>query len=279
MPTPTFHLDRYLDRIGLPVSPRTDLDGLGAVQAAQLRAVPFENLDVIMGGGIEVEPDAVFRKLVTNERGGYCFECNGLLCNALLALGFDARLLLGRVVGDRVDGTVPARTHAIVEVQLDGAPYIADCGFGARTMRAPIRLEDGATCADDVGRGGCRVQRDDAFGWRLARTAPGEPDRDLFVFDQLIVYPADIAIGNHWTSTHPSCHFTQRPLVVRHTDAGRRVLNGRRFTVHEGGEPAEQALDSAAEWLAAIRDRFGIALEPSAAQLEALWGMATAAEF
>ena len=88
-------------------------------------------------------------------------------------------------------------------------------------------------------------------------------------------------VGGHQGDDAPSVEDAreQRPLVVRHTDAGRRVLNGRRFTVHEGGEPAEQALDSAAEWLAAIRDRFGIALEPSAAQLEALCGMATAAEF
>ncbi len=218
-----FDLDRYLSRLGLDAPHSPDLRGLSAVQAAQLQAVPFENFDVLLRDAVDLNPAAIFSKLVERNRGGYCFECNLLLRDALRALGFEARVLLGRVVLDRVGGPVPARTHAIVEVQLAGTPYVVDCGFGARTPRAPLMLEDGAE------GGGCRVQDDAEFGWRMLQVTPGEPPRFLYVFDRARVYPSDIAIGNHWTSTHPSSHFTQRPLAVRHTRAGRIALDGRRL--------------------------------------------------
>ena len=51
-------------------------------------AVPFENLDVLLGRRISLKPDAIFRKLVTDRRGGYCFEQNSLLRDVLTTLGF-----------------------------------------------------------------------------------------------------------------------------------------------------------------------------------------------
>jgi N-hydroxyarylamine O-acetyltransferase len=218
---PVFDLDRYLERIGLSSAPSPDLDGLEAVQAAQLRAVPFENLDVLLTGQIDVEPDAIFDKLVRRGRGGYCFECNLLLREALLALGFEARTLLARVVIDRVDGPVPARTHAIVEVQIGDRHYAADCGFGAQTPRGVLQLPDGTTRDGDAA---WRLQDDPQFGVRLLKEDPDRPPHDLYVFDFIEVHPADIAVGNHWTSTHPSSHFTQKIVAVRQNDGGRVAI-------------------------------------------------------
>jgi N-hydroxyarylamine O-acetyltransferase len=272
VPGPPFDLDRYLDRVGLRAAPSPDLEGLAAVQAAQLRAIPFENFDVLLGPGIDVATAAVYEKLVTRRRGGYCFECNTLLRDALGALGFEARTLLARVVIDRVDGPVPARTHAVVKVRLGADAYIVDCGFGAQTARAPLRLEDGAEGGDaPASRGGWRLRADREFGWRLLRTEPDEPPRDLYVFDESRVYPADIALGNHWTSTHPSTHFTRRPIGVRHTDEGRVVLNGRRLIEHVGSAVEERVVDAPDAWLEAIRTRLGIPLEIDAGQIERLW--------
>lgn len=269
---PPFDLDRYLDRVGLPGPPPAAIDGLRTVQSAQLRGVPFENLDVVLGRGVDVAPSAVYEKLVVRRRGGYCFECNTLLRNALEALGFEARTLLGRVVIDRVDGPVPARTHAVVEVRLGASAYIVDCGFGAQTPRSPLRLQDGAEGGDTpASRGGWCLHSDPEFGWRLFRIEPGEAPRDLYVFDESRVYPSDIALGNHWTSTHPSTHFTQRPLAVRHTDAGRVVLNGRRLIEHVDGALEEQTLDSEDALLEAIHDRIDIPVEVDADQLRHLW--------
>ncbi len=267
-----YPLDRYLDRLGLDAAPQADADGLALVQAAQLRAVPFENFDVLLGRGVNVAPAAVFEKLVTRRRGGYCFECNTLLRDGLAAMGFEARTLLARVVVDRVDGPVPARTHAIVEVRWRGDVYVCDAGFGAQTPRAPLRLEDGAAGGDEpASPGGWRLRADPQFGWRLSRTEPDAPPRDLYLFDRSRVYEADIALGNHWTSTHPSTHFTQRPVAVRHTLDGRRVLNGRRLIEHAGDASNERAIESADALLETIRNALDIPLDVDAHGVTRMW--------
>ncbi|HEY6785968.1 MAG TPA: arylamine N-acetyltransferase, partial [Trebonia sp.] len=68
-------LDAYLDRLGLageplPVTGET----LGRLCQAHLAAIPFENLDILLGRGIRVDLESIQAKLVGARRGGYCFE-------------------------------------------------------------------------------------------------------------------------------------------------------------------------------------------------------------
>uniref|UniRef100_UPI0025F78BB1 arylamine N-acetyltransferase family protein n=1 Tax=uncultured Phenylobacterium sp. TaxID=349273 RepID=UPI0025F78BB1 len=118
-----FDADAYLKRIGLTAPPEPTVEGLNALQRAQVLAIPFENFDIMLGRGISLEPDAVFDKLVRRRRGGYCFEINGLLLTALQAFGFEARALLGRV---HLMGQTTGRSHQISLVTIDGTHWIAD---------------------------------------------------------------------------------------------------------------------------------------------------------
>ena len=61
------------------------------------RSIPFENLDVLLGRPISLEPEALFQKLVVERRGGYCFEQNLLFKAALEALGYEVEPHLARV--------------------------------------------------------------------------------------------------------------------------------------------------------------------------------------
>ena len=81
-----FDLTAYLARIDLPARPTLDAAGLARLQHAHRLAIPYENLDVILGRGIAIDSASVFAKLVTARRGGYCFEHNRLFGDALSAL-------------------------------------------------------------------------------------------------------------------------------------------------------------------------------------------------
>ena len=85
--------------------------------------------------------DDISQKLVTRGFGGYCFEHNKLVLSVLSELGFEARLLLAKVVYNR-DVDV-ARTHRITLLNLDGEDYIVDAGFGHFGARFPVKLELG----------------------------------------------------------------------------------------------------------------------------------------
>src|SRR6202165_5790131 len=89
-----FDLDAYLERIGL--SGRPDI---AEVHRAHVTSIPFENLDPHRGVAVSLDPLDLQRKLVTERRGGYCFEQNLLLKAALEALGAEVDLLLSPVRG------------------------------------------------------------------------------------------------------------------------------------------------------------------------------------
>lgn len=80
-------LDPYLHRIGVPAPHRPDLPTLRAILRGHTRVIPFENLDPFLGIPVSLDLDHVPRKLVHEGRGGYCFEQNLLLGEALRSLG------------------------------------------------------------------------------------------------------------------------------------------------------------------------------------------------
>ena len=72
-------LDAWLARLGIAAPPSPTLQALDAVLAAHLATIPFENVDPLLRRPVRIDLDAVFDKLVTRRRGGYCFELNTLL--------------------------------------------------------------------------------------------------------------------------------------------------------------------------------------------------------
>lgn len=62
------------------------------------QAIPFENLAVLLGRPVKLDLASIQRKLVTDRRGGYCYEHNLLLRSVLQTLGFRVRSFAGRVL-------------------------------------------------------------------------------------------------------------------------------------------------------------------------------------
>src|SRR4029077_3297684 len=112
-------VDAYFARTGYagPVAPT--LPVLNGIVRAHAQAIPFENLDVLLGRPIGLSTDALQRKLVARRRGGYCFEQNGFLLEVLAAIGFEVTPLSARVRFERPPGVIPPRTHLFVRVEID----------------------------------------------------------------------------------------------------------------------------------------------------------------
>lgn len=203
-----FDLPAYLARIGLKDVPVADAEGLLAVQRAHRLAIPFENLDILLGRGISLEADHVFDKLVRRRRGGYCFEQNSLLLAALHALGFEARPLLARVWLGAID--TPPKTHMINLVRVRDEDWIADAGFGGGYI-PPKPLAEGEFRGPDGA--GHRLSRDSAHGWMLERCADDECWDRQYSFTTAPVWPADLMLANHFTATAPGGRFTDNAIT------------------------------------------------------------------
>lgn len=229
-----FDLDAYFARIGLPARVTPDSEGLGRLQREHRLSIPFENLDVALGRGIAIDSASVFAKLVTNRRGGYCFEHNRLFLDALGALGFTARPLLARVWLGATE--TPPLTHTLSLVTIDGRDWIADAGFGASYAPVMALVDGWEADAPDGAR--FRLTRDADHGWMLLRKGDagstdgrgaGEGWQPQYSFHDTHVADADLALSNHWTSTAPQSRFTQltiASIVLPHGLAG---LTDRRY--------------------------------------------------
>src|SRR3569623_3194566 len=88
----------YLKRIGYAGPLEPTFDTLAASVGLHVRAIPFENLDVLLGRPPRLDLPALRGKLVDSQRGGYCYEHASLCAAELEALGFTVARHSARVV-------------------------------------------------------------------------------------------------------------------------------------------------------------------------------------
>jgi N-hydroxyarylamine O-acetyltransferase len=262
----TIDLDAYLHRIGY-TGPRTPtLDTLRAIQARHAEAIPFENLNPLLRLPVRLDAASLEQKMVHGGRGGYCYELNGLFAHALRALGFTVTGLAARVLWNQPPGTYTPLTHVLLRVEVGGAPYLADVGFGGQTPTGPLRIEP------DV------EQATPHESFRLARagdefilqsTVRGEW-RPLYRFDLREHQAIDYEVGNWFVSTHPNSHFLARLLAARPAPGRRYALNNAEFAIHHlHGETERRVLTSAAEVREVLTGPFQIEL-PGTPELDAV---------
>jgi N-hydroxyarylamine O-acetyltransferase len=218
-------LDAYLDRIGLPRPEAPTLGALRRLHAAHPAAIPFENLDILLGRGISLDLDRLRRKLVDQRRGGYCFEQNTLFLAVLRELGFAATAMEARV---RAGATaVRPRTHMVLGVRLDEGDWLADVGFGGEGPREPVSMA--AAGADDVLPGvAYRVVSEGRLRVLQMRTGSGWLDQYAFVPEG--VEPIDLEIANWFTSTHPQSPFVRTLTAQRVAPDVRYILRYPAYT-------------------------------------------------
>lgn len=251
-------LDAYCARIGHSGSLRPDHATLRALHTLHPDAIPFENLDVLTGRGIDLAPAAVDAKLIGRRRGGYCFEQNALFRRVLQEIGFAVTGLSARVRWNAPAGSPPpARTHMVLRVTVDGEDWLADVGFGTCALTLPLRMatEEPQSTGHDLYRllphGGdlhMQVRRDGA--WLPVYEIGPEPQHD-----------ADYEAANWYTSTHPSSHFRHGIRVARTAaDCRYTLLDGRFGVRRPDGGTQRQVLD--ADGIARVLEEvFGLGVE------------------
>jgi N-hydroxyarylamine O-acetyltransferase len=260
---PAVDLDAYFARIGYDGPREPTLAVLRAVTQKHPDAIPFENIDVLLGRGISLDPADIDAKLITAGRGGYCFEQNSLLKRVLTALGFEVQGLMARVWWMKPpDAPTRARSHMVLSVLIDGEAWLADNGFGGCVLTAPLRL-----MSDEV-------QSTPNGAFRIEAVAPEMGGERLVLADlsgtwaplyQVALGPwldVDYEPANYFTYTHPSSHFTWSMTVGRTTPTARYALKNNRLTHRdETGALVEQRDLTVDELETTLRDLIGLPVE------------------
>jgi N-hydroxyarylamine O-acetyltransferase len=232
----SFHLTDYLERIGhdpLPVS----LEGLTALQLAQMRAIPFENLAPFLGQIPSLDPDPLWAKLVPARRGGYCLELNLLFEAALTMLGYKSRRILGRVRMGRDSGG--PRAHLAHLVSIGGETFLADTGFGGPGPAAPLSIH--STEPVVTGLGTFRVRSDEATGEEVLERQTPDGWFALYGWDETPVSWADMVEANHLCATNEASPFPAHLMLNIIRDGSRASLFDLRLTEGASQRPLQSS--------------------------------------
>lgn len=255
----------YFKRIGYSGDRAPTLATLRELHRLQPATIAFENLSPLMGENVPIDAPSLHRKMVTNGRGGYCYEQNLLLASVLEALGFKFRHLTGWPRWQVAPGRLLPRTHLLLLATIDGEDWLCDVGFGGNTLTAPLRLAE-----------------------RGVQQTPHEPVRLIERDNTLVIQPniknewhdlvafglehqnfAELEMGNWFTSTHPRSRFRNELFLARSDTGVRYGLLDNVLTMHKlNGASERRVLADANEIRAAIVDVFRVRL-PADPQLNA----------
>jgi N-hydroxyarylamine O-acetyltransferase len=261
-------LDAYFQRIGY-TGPRADaasLEILAAIHRLHPSAIAFETIDALLKRPIILTTAALEQKLLHGGRGGWCFEQNLLLGRVLQSLGFGITGLAARVLWNRPDGELRARTHMLLLVEgCAGGPYIADVGFGGLTLTGPLRLVPDVEQATphEVFR-----LRHDPEGTYILQVLLGDAWKPMYSFDLQPQALIDYEVWNWHLCHHPESPFINNLMVARVTPERRYGLFNNRLSVHQLRGGSEQTLlTTAAELRKTLAGPFNIQL-PEDPELE-----------
>lgn len=196
----------YLQALGLH-GRELDFGFLSDVVARHVATFAFSSVGCRLGEDLPIDFESLFLRIVSQRRGGYCFEQNGLLYGVLEQLGFSPELYLARVIYNQ--DTHPGLTHRISMVEYEGRRYVIDVGFGSLGPGIPVPMS--AIESND----GDKI-------FRIAERRPGEYHMQVFKegdffslyrFELARYGQADCELGHFYSHRHPDAAFVNHLVV------------------------------------------------------------------
>ena len=261
-------LSDYFARIGYDGPAEPTKEALYGVHRAHMASVAYENLSIHLGRENTLLEADFLRKIVSERRGGWCYEMNGSLQWALREMGFRvtrasaavARALIGELAFDN---------HLIGFVDLDQR-YMVDVGLGDGPSD-PFPLAEGSWSEGPLD---FRLEKTDDTWWRFHNHATGmapsfdftEEPRELPSFQEACTR----------LQTAEWSPFVTYAMVIRRTPTGFRALRDTIGIEASSGEKREEVVPSIDDYRGFLSELLETDLEPAA--VRTLWDGATRRE-
>ncbi|WP_429843484.1 arylamine N-acetyltransferase family protein [Brevibacillus sp. FIR094] len=232
---------KYLERIQAKRQSELNVAYLSHLQKQHVLNVHFENLDILASKPLSLREGDLYQKIVHAEKGGVCYELNGIFYFLLKELGFEPYLMAGTVyVGNGVWALENA--HMFNIVPLDNMPYLVDVGFGGNSPRLPVPLSGDEVVDSD---GIYRVYKDEAESLYYMQKKSDEEWETQYRFEEP---------SNQWnfenihpicvlTETSPESMFNKVYFLSRVTETGRITLLGNTLIIVNGKEKTKEKLE------------------------------------
>ena len=247
-------VDTYLARIGISERPAVNLENLDLLIRQQQYMVPFEDLDsFVRKQRVSIEIPALYEKIVTNRRGGYCFELNTLFAQLLEDLGFDVYMIFCRIVRGRTD--IRPCLHCAMIVTLPDGAYFCDVGYGGPMPGGAVKVEDGferTILGEHFG-----IAKDDEYWWTLWRTTSSGEAEDVLQFNLFPQTRSEFIPANAFCSG-PEAIFTKMLMINRRTETGHVSITDKTFRIEDGDRVTDEIIEGEEQLAGILSKYFGL---------------------
>ena len=247
-PMKKLQIEQYLRKLQLnDFEPTVNLATLTKLQDAHLKYIPYENFDCLNGKITSLKRQDMFNKVIMHNRGGICFELNGLYNWLLESLGFDVTSYSARFI-DKIE-TYQLRRHRVMCVALGDKRYLTDVGVNSESPRVPLEITEGLIQSDGISQ--YKFTRSEFWGWLLWQKERGKIWKRLFGFTEEPQIDKDFITPSFWCDAHPDSPFIKsKKLSIFREDCNITIrsnylkfyLGGRvkyRYKINTGAELKE----------------------------------------
>lgn len=257
-------IQAYLDRLGFKEIPSPTKESLDALIYLHQTRIPFETLGIHRIDGIpDLSIDALYRKIVEEQKGGYCFELNKLFEELLKSLGYVVRPVLSRAVRGR-DSRMPINHRGIL-VTLEEGCCSADVGFGGPMPAGALMLiagEEQEICGETY-----IVEQGDHAWWKVDRITKAEcdfhddniPSRRQTELELCLAAVEDIDFDSlSLFCAQPGTLFKDHEIVNLRTDNGYKGYKDGVLTIRDANGKAVIELEEGKTREQALKEHFGL---------------------
>ncbi|MBR5930404.1 MAG: arylamine N-acetyltransferase [Lachnospiraceae bacterium] len=245
---------QYLDRIHATFDGNATMENLNDLIFRHQTNVPFEDLAVCdHWGTVSLEPEALFDKIVTSHRGGFCFELNGAFLLLLKGLGFDVAGVMCRI-GIPAFGVLRRLDHRGILATFDGKEYYVDVGMGGPKPAKAIPLSGEKI---SFGNGVSYWIEDTDRGWKMLKNDGPGKDGSCIIFAPIAMLPFDFYGNCYEMLDRGNTVFHTTRMVNLTTEDGYIQISGQMLNINRNGEETKREYDDA-ELPELLRTYFGI---------------------
>lgn len=212
-------------------------------------------MDILNGVPLSLNVQDLYRKIIQNPRGGFCFELQGLYAHLLMSLGFKVKQFLGRFMDE--PGIVQMRRHRILIVDLQNTQYLCDVGVRSESPRCAIKLKEGIIQTDGISE--YRFTKNSFYGWVLMQKEKDKNWKPIYGFTEEPQLDIDYVMPSFFCEKHPDSTFNKFMKISIFTSDSNLTIVDNTYKVYQNAKVIERiTLKTQEEVIFTLQDKFGI---------------------
>ncbi len=248
------NIQAYLKRINYTQALKADKATLFRLHQAHLYNVPFEDLNIHYDIPILLKEKKLYQKVVEGNRGGFCYELNGLFNELLKAIGFQTKIIAARVINK--EGEIgPPFDHAALIVDLEKR-WLVDVGYGGDSFILPKELTLDIVQKDMHAYYKFTKYKENE--WLLMHSEDGENFKEQYIFNFEAQRLENFKPECDRKQTQPDSHFRKNFICTKATPVGRISMINDKFITTRNGQKESKVIEQEAERLAILAEKFDI---------------------